>query len=378
MIFPKDFSARKTFPGVSGNPFDVFLHQLQKIEEIPTLFFTLFLFVVALLPVWNNWKLSLILWVFFLTDWLLLSLLPKFGLSYGPSKPSVLFMAFTRVVVSFLPLFYGLILQIICTFLVIYGFYYEPFQLKINIIKVKTRKLPQTSAIRILHLGDLHVERFTRREQLVINYINDLKPDLILFSGDILNLSYLDDKQSWIDARFILNQWKAPLGVFVVKGSPAVDLDTIFPKLIDDLPLRWLQDEKVSIIYQGSQIDLFGLSCSHQPHIDAIKLESLMDKSTDNYNILLYHSPDLAPIAANLGIDLQLSGHTHGGQVCLPVFGALITGSLYGKKFESGQKIINKMILFITRGIGLEGSSAPRVRFLCPPEIVLIELSSEV
>jgi predicted MPP superfamily phosphohydrolase len=60
--------------------------------------------------------------------------------------------------------------------------------------------------------------------------------------------------------------------------------------------------------------------------------------------------------------------------VRLPVFGALFTGSLYGKRFESGRRQVGTMTLYVTRGLGLEGKGAPRVRFLCPPEIILWEI----
>ena len=96
---------------------------------------------------------------------------------------------------------------------------------------------------------------------------------------------------------------------------------------------------------------------------------------SDSFTILLYHSPDLAPQAAGLDIDLQLSGHTHGGQVRLPGLGAIVTGSLYGRRFQSGKYSLGNMTLYITRGIGLEGAGAPRVRFLCPPEITVWEIS---
>ena len=92
---------------------------------------------------------------------------------------------------------------------------------------------------------------------------------------------------------------------------------------------------------------------------------------------MLYHSPDLSPIAAQTGVDLQLSGHTHGGQVRIPLWGAIVTGSLYGKRFEMGLKHVGDMTLYITRGIGMEGAGAPRVRFLCPPEIILWEISGK-
>jgi len=66
----------------------------------------------------------------------------------------------------------------------------------------------------------------------------------------------------------------------------------------------------------------------------------------------------------------MLSGHTHGGQIQLPLIGPLFTGSLYGLQLQSGLYKIHDTLLTISRGIGLEGLGAPRVRFLCPPEII--------
>jgi predicted MPP superfamily phosphohydrolase len=245
--------------------------------------------------------------------------------------------------------------------------------------KLLSDKLPAAVRLRVLHLGDLHIERITRRERELQRQIDRLRPDLILFSGDILNLSFRQNATAQEQARQVIRQWKAPLGVYLVSGSPAVDLAENMPKMMQGLPVHWLQKNKVSLPISGgpeaphASIDLLGLTCSHRPFVDGPLLADLQPAS-DRFSILLYHSPDLAPVAARLGIDLQLSGHTHGGQVCIPGFGALFTGSLYGKKFEAGRIRVGKMTLYVTRGIGLEGASAPRLRLFCPPEIILWEI----
>jgi predicted MPP superfamily phosphohydrolase len=227
----------------------------------------------------------------------------------------------------------------------------------------------------LLHLGDLHVERTTRRERDLNRMISDLRPDLILFSGDFLNLSYIEDPIAINHTREIISQWKAPLGVFAVSGSEAVDLDHIFPNLVSDLPLRWLKQDVVHLEKEGGSFVLTGLSCSHRPFRDAPVLEKLAQIPQGGFSILVYHSPDLAPNAAELDYDLQLSGHTHGGQVCLPFWGPLFTASLYGRRFKSGRYSIGNLTLYITRGIGMEGKGAPRIRFLCPPEVILWEIT---
>jgi hypothetical protein len=123
------------------------------------------------------------------------------------------------------------------------------------------------------------------------------------------------------------------------------------------------------------EIEVMGLVCTHKPLVDAPKISHLQSPITNNqFTILLYHSPDLLYEASDAGIDLQLSGHTHGGQVRLPFFGALFSGSLYGKEFESGRYQVGGTTLYVSRGIGMEGAGAPRVRFLCPPEIILWEI----
>jgi predicted MPP superfamily phosphohydrolase len=224
------------------------------------------------------------------------------------------------------------------------------------------------------------VERITQRERHLNQLIQELKPDLILFSGDVLNLSYIEDPKAQQDAREILGQWHAPHGTYMVTGSPAVDLEHVFPIVVGNLDnLRWLRDEQVTVQVNDQPINIIGLTCTHKPFEDGPRLEQVLADSkapdSGNFTILLYHTPDLAPNGANTGrIDLQLSGHTHGGQLRLPGIGALFAGSLYGKRFESGRQMVGNMTLYVTRGIGLEGKAAPRVRFICSPEIILWEI----
>ena len=195
--------------------------------------------------------------------------------------------------------------------------------------------LYEVITIRVLHLGDLHIERITAREQKLVQIIKSLQPDLILFSGDVLNLSYLEDPTAQQQARQILNEWRAPYGTYMVTGSPAVDLEHVFPRLVEGMDhLHWLREDRTAVQVKEQTIDIIGLTCTHKPFIDGPKLDALVNNSADrNFTFLIYHTPDLAPNAANTGaVDLQFSGHTHGGQIRLPWFGAPFAASLYGKR----------------------------------------------
>ena len=254
----------------------------------------------------------------------------------------------------------------------------EPQRLTVTRQSLRSPKLASGPPLVLVHFGDVHIERITERERVLLKAIEEMHPDLIAFSGDFLSTSYVRDPAAWEACRWLFFQLRAPLGVFVVAGSPAVDRPEILPRLLAGTPVRWLQNERVTLRAGARTIEVIGVTCTHRPFVDAPVLERLLAEAPQGetaFRILLYHTPDLAPDAAPSGIDLQLSGHTHGGQVRLPGYGALVTASLYGKAFEMGRYEVGDMTLYVTRGVGLEGTLAPRVRFLCPPEIVRWELS---
>lgn len=374
---PRDFSKHTYFPGTLGNPFDVILHKLEDIQRIHPVVYLIIIIGASFLFGRFDRERSISLFVFIISDWILLAALPVIGKSFGPPQPPTLMLAFMRgLFMLILPLVPAIILQMIGTALVVWGFWYEPHRIHITHETLDTNKIPLGQSIRLLHLGDLHIERITKREIQLQHSIELLKPDIICFSGDILNLSFLHDETAYSDARKVISGWQAPLGVFGVSGSPAVDLVDIFPSLVDGTPLRWLDNQSELLsLDQQTNVKIIGINCTHNPNIDIPSALKLITPSiTDEFTILLYHSPDIAPALASSGINLQLSGHTHGGQVRLPLFGALMTGSLYGRALQSGRYTLGKLTLYITRGLGLEGAGAPRIRFLCPPEVTIWDI----
>jgi predicted MPP superfamily phosphohydrolase len=374
---PKDFSGLSRFPGRSGNPFDVVLHRAESLQDIPWPVFGLILLALSLLPRFSLIGENLLLLAFFLGDWGLIAALPRAGRSFGPPKPPALVLAALRLLPAlFFPQWWVFSLQILGTLLALYGFWLEPTHLHLTRQTLFSSKTSSNQPLKVLHVADLHVERVTARERKIAEIVAREHPDLILFSGDFLNLSYLQEAQAIRDVRALFSSWSAPLGIYAVTGSPAVDLPESVAAILRGLNVTRLDNQLVDIRFNTDTIHLIGVTCSHMPFKDALVVKSLLPIDDDCFYLLLYHTPDLAPEAARLGIDLQLSGHTHGGQVCLPLLGALFTGSLYGKTFESGRYRLGKMDLYVSRGIGMEGAAAPRVRLLCPPEVILWEIRS--
>ncbi len=371
-----NFAGRKWFPGTTGGPFHLLIEFAQRIERLPWPVFAVLLLVTAVIPSRGDWARAATLLGFFLADWALIAALPASKKSFGPAKPPALLMAVLRLPFAYLPSPWFFLSMAAGTVLAIYAYWVEPHHISLVRQALRSPKLSPGSPIKILHLADLHLERITGREMELQRMIRDLQPDLILFSGDFLNLSFTLDPEAWADVRTLIGEWKAPLGVFAVPGSPPVDLPEVLPHLFEGFAnIRCLHGESVTLRHNGREFDLIGMECTHKPHIDGLKLRSLLGNAPlDRFTILLYHTPDLAPDASAAGVDLMLSGHTHGGQVRLPGLGAVYASSLYGKRFEAGRYLLDRMILYVSRGIGMEGMGAPRVRFLCPPEITLWEI----
>lgn len=397
---PRDFSKRTKFPGTSGNDFDLLFKPIDAAEKLSAPLFALLLLAIAFLAARLDWLTALVLFAFFLGDWALLALLPRASKSFGPPNPPVLLLALFRVPFVFLPFPWWIVVELVGTLLVIYGFWIEPHRLTLTRQNLQSPKLGFETPLRILHLADIHVERITARERLMLDMIKALAPDVILFSGDFLNLSFTEDPLAHEHARSLLVELNAPLGVYAVSGSPAVDPPRVVNHLLEGTSIRWLCGERVVIEHEGKQVEIVGLDCTHKPFVDGPRLAQTLNSAPgrngaakslhgaeiagnnaaqasgdDPFRILVYHTPDLAPEAAQAGIDLQLSGHTHGGQVRIPFYGAVYAASLYGKTFESGRRQVGALTLYVSRGIGLEGGGAPRLRFNCAPEMILWELS---
>lgn len=332
----------------------------------------------------------LIMMSFFVADKVILASLPRRGVSFAPWGEQILALVAPRTAaamffgwiiphIGWTAAFYGNIaLQLLGTIALYRGAIMEPRRLTLSRLSVNCDRLPSGAPpVRILHISDLHIERLGLREEQLLDLIASETPDFILISGDFVNLSNNRDAVTHQHVRELLGKLAASGRVFAVLGSPAVDLPEVIPPLFDDTGVRLLRDEVVELRGPGGQaMQLIGLECHHRDlEGDVASLDRLLaDSAGDRPLILLYHSPEIMPQATERGIDLYLCGHTHGGQVRLPLVGPVITSSRLGRRYVMGHYREGRTHLYVSRGVGFEGMGAPRVRFLCPPEITLITL----
>jgi predicted MPP superfamily phosphohydrolase len=252
----------------------------------------------------------------------------------------------------------------------------EPLLVKTTELSLVSADLdPAAPPVRIVHLSDVHIERMGFREATIIKKVNALRPDIIVLTGDHVNLSYLSDPTSEADFRRFVGQLEADHGIHAVRGSVEPTLASM-ERLVEGTEVVWLEQEALTVNVRGQPVTLAGVACSHRQERDAARLAQAMGPVPFRaFSLLLYHSPDLIHQAAEQGVDLYLGGHTHGGQIRLPLLGPVVTGSAYGRRYASGVFQEGDTTMIISQGLGFEGGGLPRARFLCRPEIVSIELS---
>jgi len=244
-----------------------------------------------------------------------------------------------------------------------YGRFVEPKWIEVNVMTFPTPKLKDTT-FRIVQISDLHCDRRPRNEEAMVRIVNDLKPDVVVATGD-----YLNDASALPRLKATLARLEAPLGAFAVTGNFEVSTWSGLD-LFSETGFRVLAQDKATVAKNNECINIFGLNFDRA----GARPDLLADVPADRFNVFLYHMPDLIEEVSGSGVDLYLCGHTHGGQVALPWYGALITFSKFGKKYESGRYRVGETTLYVNRGLGLEPHPAPQVRFGARPEIAVFDL----
>jgi uncharacterized protein len=333
-----------------------------------------------------------------LADWALLAYLPRSGSSFGPVQPPFLALSAVRGLLALLAaallallspapardatLSWGLqaTVQLALWLFLAYGSLVEPFRVQVSRLEISSPRLPRGAgnpgcSLRIVQVSDLHVERLTRRDRALPGLVDGLDPDLLVLTGDYLNTTYNDDPRATADLADLLVQIRAGRDCYAIWGTPQVDHPHLLRPVLEAAGITVLEDRAVEVCGAGYRLWIMGVNCTYDLAADGERLGRLVAEAPPGApTLLLYHTPDLMPQAARLGVDLYLAGHTHGGQWRVPGLGAIVTSSRHGKRYEAGHYQEGNTHLYVSRGLGMEGFGAPRARFFCPPELVVVDL----
>jgi predicted MPP superfamily phosphohydrolase len=250
----------------------------------------------------------------------------------------------------------------------------EPDLIDITHVQIPLANLPKAfDGWTIAQISDLHLGDWTTRQRMinVVQQVNALAPDVIAITGDFVSVVTYDVVD---DIRIALGGLKAREGVLAVLGNHDhwTHAPSVRAAIASTHVVRLLTNEHLTFKRNGETLYFAGVDdiWENQHNLDAA-LNGIPAKSPV---VLLAHEPDYADEVAKTGrVGLQLSGHSHGGQVRLPGIGALVLPYL-GEKYNMGRYDVNGLQLYVNRGIGMV---RPLVRFNCRPEITLLTLVAQ-
>jgi uncharacterized protein len=260
------------------------------------------------------------------------------------------------------------LILIIAMLMIFFGAYslIEPYLIETKEITIESDQIPaEFDGKRIVFLTDIHYDSFFSENRLnnLVNQTNELKPDIILLGGD-----YVTNDPSSVEAVFSsLSNLNAPLGVYGVLGNNDPENNSI--QAMQNAGITYIGNNAVWIGSNTSRIRVGGVGDmdtdvpNQLPTIDGV--------TTEDYVILVSHKPDYFEKISRSKIDLQLSGHTHGGQITFFGLWAPFINSKYGQKYVTGLKKSNNNTMIISNGIGMVW--AP-VRLFARPQIIVITL----
>ena len=241
--------------------------------------------------------------------------------------------------------------------------------------RVLLSALPEDlNGMRIAHLSDMHLtgQLSTPFYRLVVDWVSKQSPDLIVLSGDII-----DYEKAIPQLREVFDGLTAELGCYFILGNHDRRLPRPTDVCHELCDLGWtdlgvsdavVRRGETFIQLQGNELPWF-----HRQRLVCVSTQS-NDPKGKTWKIGVAHSPDQIAWGVKSQCNLLLCGHTHGGQIRLPVIGPLIAPSWYGSRFASGVFVRNSTLMHVSRGV----SGVHPFRWGCMPEATILELSAFV
>ena len=253
--------------------------------------------------------------------------------------------------------------------------------ISITNIELQMAALPRSfDGFKIVHLSDLHSKKFGNDQQALVSKIKKAKPNLILFTGDLVDSKHYVEENSLMLIKEIV---KIAPAYFVTGNDEkwSGNFHDLEQKLIEQ-GVKILRNDSAKIKRDEDEIQLIGIDdpsfSDNMPNADDSSiatraLETVLAKGNQStFNILLSHRPELFSTYANSDIDLTFSGHAHGGQIRLPFIGGVIAPNQgFFPKYANGKYTQKNSVMVVSRGLG--NSIIPQ-RIFNRPQIIVATL----
>ena len=271
--------------------------------------------------------------------------------------------------------------------LALWAFWLEPASVEVSRVSLRVpRWHAEHRELKLAVLTDLHVgSPYVGLEKLarVVERTNEERPDAVLLLGDFVIGGPKDEggeRGGVFGGTFVepeqiaeeLKRLRAPLGVFAVLGNHDCWFDCgRVARALEAAGVRVLENSAARVESGGRAFWLAGAAdlWTQRPDVDG----ALRQVETEDPVILLTHNPDIFP-RVPARVSLTVAGHTHGGQVNLPLVGRPVVPSKFGQRYAMGHVVEGGRHLFVSGGVG---TSIIPARFRVPPEIVILQLEPE-
>lgn len=273
-----------------------------------------------------------------------------------------------------------IVLGIIIT-IIIYARYIGTMGFYTKEYTITESNLPESfDGMKIVHFSDLHYNRAISIQKVkkIINEINTINPDIVVFTGDLVDKDVNLTDSDYKNLTNSLKKIKAKYGKYAVLGNHDIEKDkNEIIKVFNDSDFKYLENS-YDIIYNQKKEKIFiggiGNVTFNEDDIDKT-MEYLDDKSDIDYRIILVHEPDISDkIVEDYSVNLILAGHSHNGQIRLPIIGAVHTPK-NAKKYYDEHYIIDGTNLYISSGLGV---STTNFRLFNRPSLNFYRINKEV
>jgi predicted MPP superfamily phosphohydrolase len=228
--------------------------------------------------------------------------------------------------------------------------------------------LPQAfDGFQILQISDFHIDGVNGLAEALIPVLSSLRPDVCVLTGDYRFENCGACEEVYPRMRTVLSSIEAREGIYGILGNHD---SAEIALALEEMGVRMLVNESVEIGREPDSLAIIGVDDPFDYRCDDLP-QALAALDPPAFKVLLAHAPELYEEAAASGIDLYLAGHTHGGQIRLPIIGSIRNNARCPRRYAYGSWRHRTMQGYTSAGVGC--SSLP-IRYNCPPEVVLIEL----
>lgn len=259
-----------------------------------------------------------------------------------------------------------------------YAYQIEPRHLEVTHHALRSERLGRLERpVTILQVADIQTDRIGAYERRVARAVRELQPDLVVFLGDYLQVGDAAARNRLVpefNRLFKDPAIAAPLGAYAIQGD--CERWDGWEALFEGTGIEVLRNETRVIALPGASLNLIALDVNSSRGRSPGEIQRIAGaKDANGLDVYIGHSPDFADqLASGDQPFLALAGHTHGGQVRIPFWGAPITFSRLPRRMADAFARFGPGILSVSRGVGMERIEAPRARLFCRPELRMVTL----